>query len=348
MRVELLPLNLEFKSKRLLLAATEAGAGALLAALVRQWRPAEGSVVIASPVATPYFENLSLRVISEDMSDGEIDGLLASTMPDRVVIGASVGHSIEKRILTAAQSRGMEVDAFIDHYWNLWQRFADPDTARPWRYMPNRLHLPANICVERLVSCGAPAENVCVYDHPLLGRAATKRRTHLGCELRASLGIPKEAVVALFVSEYLFDTDPIWRWDQPHAADYVGLLSQLLNISAKSSLGRPVVVLVRPHPNEPRERWDALCNALSGSQWRNAANVSKEELLSVANLAFGLNSMLLLEAASSGLPVYSFHTQASPRDSWLSSIRSEIIELPDERSILMLFESECWLTGACE
>jgi len=339
-------LNSEFTGKRLLLAAKEAGAGALLAALARSWRPAVGSVVIANPVAAPHFEKLPVRVFSDDMSDAEIDDLVISTMPDRIVIGASVGSTIEKRVLTSARKAALEVDTFIDHYWNLWQRFAEPYTARPWQYMPCRIHVPAYACAKRLASCGCPTGNVYVYDHPLLGQEATRREKRLGRKLRAAWAIPEEAVVVLFVSEYLFEPDPLWNWDQPHAEDYTGLLSLLLKRSVVTNSELPVVVLVRTHPNEPHTRWDALCRSIPGSQWRNAAHISKEELLSVANLAFGLNSMLLLEAASSGLPVYSHHTQISPRDSWLSSIRSEIIELPDERSILMLFKSICQLTWA--
>lgn len=336
-----------FSGQRLLVASKEAGAGSLLAALLRGWHPAEGSVVIASPVAAPYFDGIPVRVCADDLADDEITELITSMQPERVVVGASAGSSIEKRVLSIAQAAGLPVDTFIDHYWNLWQRFADPETARPWACMPERIHVPAEACRRRLVASGYPVENIVVFDHPLLTQAkTTKRDMARGREMRAHLRIPEDAVVALFVSEYLFEPDPLWSWDQPLAADFASLLSLLLLSSARRDLGRPLYILVRPHPGESSDRWDDLCRTITGALWRNAAEVGKEALLSSADLAFGLNSMLLLEAATAGLPVYSLHFQDSPRDSWLSSIRPEIREIPDEAAYQALLESVCRVKGS--
>ncbi len=335
----MLPSNGDFTGKRLLLAAKEAGAGAMFAALVRDWQPEDGSVVIASQVAMPYFDGLPIRVITGDLSDEKLSELLISTKPGRVVVGASVGHTIEKRLFVAAQASGMEVDVFVDHYWNLWQRFADPDTAQPWKYMPSRVYVPAIVCAERLVTYGFPQERLRLFDHPLLGLEAVRYQEDLGSNLRINLEIPEDAVVVLFVSEYLFEIDPIWKWDQHCFEDYVELLSLLLRISTRSSSGRPVVVLVRPHPGEPQGRWDAMCNSISGSQWRNAGSIGKEALFSVADMVFGLNSMMLMEAAASGLPVYSYHSQLSDRDCWLSTIRPEIVELANEEECIQIVEA---------
>ncbi len=335
----MLAFNGDFKGKRLLLAAKEAGAGAMFAALVRDWQPEDESVVIASQVAMPYFDGLPIRVITDDLSDEKLNELLISIKPGNVVIGASVGRTIEKRVFAAAQASGMEVDVFVDHYWNLWQRFADPDTAQPWKYMPNRVYVPAVACAERLVTYGFPQERIRLFDHPLLGLKAVRYQEGLGSSLRINLKIPKDAVVVLFVSEYLFEIDPIWKWDQPCVEDYVELLSFLLKISARSSLGRPVLVLVRPHPGEPQGRWDAMCNDIKGSQWRNAGNINKDILFSAVDVVFGLNSMMLMEAAVSGLPVYSYHSQLSDRDCWLSTIRPEIVELSNEEECIEIVEA---------
>jgi hypothetical protein len=338
-RDELLPSNKNFTGKRLLLAAKEAGAGAMFAALVREWQPEDGSVVIASPIAMPYFDGLPIIVIADDLSDEKLSELLISIRPDSVIVGASVGRSIEKRLYIAAQASGMEVDVFVDHYWNLWQRFADPDAAQPWKYMPNRVYVPAVACAERLVTYGFPQERLRLFNHPLLEPEATKHQECLDSNLRINLQIPEDAVVVLFVSEYLFEIDSQWKWDQPCVEDYVELLSLLLKISARSNSGRPVIILVRPHPGESQSRWDAMCNSISGSQWRNVGNINKDVLFSTTNLVFGLNSMMLMEAVASGLQVYSYHSQLSDRDCWLSTIRTEIVELSNEEECIQIVES---------
>jgi hypothetical protein len=339
MRVGLLPSNENFTGKRLLLAANEAGAGAMFAALVREWQPANGSVVIASSVAMPYFDDLPIRVISDDLSDEMLSEIVISTKPDSVVVGASVGLSIEKRLLVATQSVGMEVDLFVDHYWNLWQRFADTETAELWKYMPNCVYVPAIACAERLATYGLPQEMLRLFNHPLLELKVRKHQEFLDSNLRSNLEIPENAVVVLFVSEHLFEADSQWKWDQPCVEDYVELLSLLLKISAKSNSERSVVILVRPHPSESQSRWDAMCNSISGSKWRNVGNISKEALFSTANLVFGLNSMMLLESVARGLKVYSYHSRLSDRECWLSTIRPEIVELSSKEECIQVVES---------
>lgn len=336
---------MDFTGQRLLLAAKEAGAGALLAALAQRWHLGRSSAVIASPVAASYFEKLDLERITDDLTDEALASLVAEMKLDRVVVGAGAGASIEKRVLRVAQSMELPVDAFVDHYWNLWQRFADPDTARPWAYIPDRIHVPAEACARRLVMAGFPDQRLAVFDHPLLNHGINSRDERLGREHRLRLGIPEHAVTALFVSEHLFEPDPKWNWDQAHAEDYAELLKRLLTHSSRDDLARPLVILLRPHPSEPKTRWDALCQSVSGSVWRNVADLGKDKLFSMADLAFGLNSMLLLEALSAGLPIYSLHTRASPKDAWLSSIRGEIAELADERACDALINKACQMKG---
>jgi hypothetical protein len=86
-----------------------------------------------------------------------------------------------------------------------------------------------------------------------------------------------------------------------------------------------------------------MCNSISGSQWRNVGSISKEALFSTANLVFGLNSMLLMEASASGLAVYSYHSERTDRDAWLSTIRPEIVELTNEDECSEIVETICMI-----
>lgn len=334
-------LKSKFKNQRLVLAAKEAGAGALLAALLEQWQCSQCSVAIVSTTAAPYFKNTAIRVVADDLSDVQLSELLSQVKPDHVVVGASGGDCIEKRVLTSAQTLGLQVSAFIDHYWNLWQRFAHPQSATPWHYKPNTIYVPSQNCVERLATSGFAASNIQVFEHPLLQPAATARTPQAQQLVRRKLNVPEQAMAVVFVSEHLFTPDPLWNWEQPTTQDFHELLTLLLSISARNDFARPLHVIVRPHPSEPANRWDKLCNNVPGAKWCNGAHLTKADLFAVADLAFGLNSMLLLEMSASGLPVYSLHFQVSYADTWLSTIRTEVVEIANQSMCRTLFESIC-------
>lgn len=316
-----------------MLAAHEAGAGSMLAALATQWRLSPDSVVIASDVASPYFAGCGLHVVSDRIDEDGIAALLARHQLKGVVVGCAAGPSVEKKVLRVAQTLGLQVDAYVDHYWNVWQRFAAPRDARPWIVLPDRIHVPASACMEPLIAAGYPRERVEVFSHPLMTIAGIPRDAALRQQQRARLDIGEDQVVAVFVSEPLFESDPKWDWDQAHEEDYCHLLELLLKLSAGDELHESLTVLVRCHPAEPKERWQSVCESVPGSSWRNASRIKKDALFSVADIFLGLNSMLLLEAAAAGIPSFSMHTIKDRQHSWLSTIRSEIVELADDHAV---------------
>jgi hypothetical protein len=320
-----------FEGKRLVLVAQEAGAGSLLAALSAQWRPAPSSTVIASAVAAPYFAGCGMDIVPDGISDTDIADLLERLRPEGVVVGCGAGATVEKRVLQVAQAVGIPVDAFVDHYWNLWQRFAAPLDARPWAVVPDRIHVPAPACVEPLVDAGYPRQQVSAFVHPLMHPGGLRRDAVLRKVQRERLGIAADETVAVFVSEPLFPTDTNWDWDQAHEADYRDLLTSLLQMSADGSRSNPLVVLVRCHPAEPDDRWSTVCASVPGGRWHNASGIAKDALFSVADIVLGVNSMLMLEAVAAGLPTFSRHTIKTRQKTWLSTIRPEIVELADDQ-----------------
>jgi hypothetical protein len=324
---------MDFVKKRLLFAAHEAGAGSLLAQLIEQSPPSPTSQILASRVAQTYFHQSDLTVLSDDVTDNSLSHLIDDMSPDRVVLGASVGISIEKRLFTIAREKNVEIDVVVDHYWNLWQRFADPETAKPWRYVPDRIYVPAPACAQRLVTAGFPANRIEVFAHPSLKPNVRKADKSLRAQHCHALGIPSDAVIVLFISETLFVPDPKWVWDQAYEEDYHELLKALLEYSARHDLTKRVYVLVRPHPSEPATRWESLCQSVAGSAWLCVPSLDKDFLFAITDMAFGLNSMLMLEAAAVGIPTYSLHTFDSCPLSWLSTLRSEIVELENLQAL---------------
>lgn len=320
------------RGRRLLLGAKEAGAATLLAALATDWQPAPGSICLTTEAGAPFFAGGPLarhvEIVPRDGLEPEwLRERLKHVAPAAIAVGASAGRSIEKQLMRAGEAAGIPVHAFVDHYWNLWQRFADEDTARRWAYLPDRIYVPAMACRDRILAQGCPATRVEVFRHPLLDRRTAPAAMDRA-RAREALAIPQDAVVAMFVSEYRFGTSQLWQWEEPAQADIEGLLRILLAGAEQSRLDGTVkpLVLIKMHPAESHE-WEWVRAPFSADLAQVVHGFDKGSLFAAVDSAFGLNSMLLLEVANAGLPAYSFHSTAGPTGTRLSSIRPEIVEL---------------------
>jgi hypothetical protein len=91
-------------------------------------------------------------------------------------------------------------------------------------------------------------------------------------QLKNEIKIPSEAIVALFVSEYLFESFPGFDWDQPSDEEFYDLLNALLLISSEMK-GKPIYILVRCHPNENSDIWISICISIVGANWINVISM---------------------------------------------------------------------------
>jgi hypothetical protein len=310
----------------ILMAAKEAGAGALLATIAAAGANPRITVVAEAP-ADHYFAAKGLRVspVERDRSGFRFERLFAAHPPDRVVTGASAGRTIEKDLLDAAAKRGVPSLAVVDHYWNLWQRFAGDTPRDRWRYRPDAIWVPSPLCRDRLVALNCPVRDIHVFEHPLLVPEGTARSAAARERTRAQLGWARTDTVVLFVSEYGFDDAALWQWDQPPEADIEALGLELLAVAERlSRQGQTVRLLVRPHPAEQRD-WSKLLPRSSLVAIDRA--LEKADVFAVADIAFGLNSMLLAEAVASGVPAFARYPSGTYRGAKLSDFRKDVIEL---------------------
>lgn len=322
-----------FETGPVMLAAKEAGAGAVLADAVS--RAAQGLRIVAllqSP-ADRSFRGLPVEAIpvhgAGESWDVDIGGLIAEVAPARIVVGASAGATIEKALIDAGRARGIPVASVVDHYWNLWQRFAGATPAERWRYRPDMIYVPDAWCATRLAELDCPVGDVRVFRHAALEGEAVTPSPELRRAGRERLGWGTSDVAILFVSEYCYDDAEGWDWEEPPDADIEGLAAELSAIVA--GLAREDVkvrLLIRPHPAEQRD-WSKL---LAASDVVTVdRELDKAAALAVVDAAFGLNSMLLAEAAQSGLPAFSRFPSGTYRGPKLSDFRQSIRELRSQR-----------------
>jgi len=316
--------------KKVIFSAKEAGSAALIAAIAKDMNLTVDSVCFISKVAEPYFENLNMiKYICDDNlipSDVNFEFILRTV--DVVIMGASAGFSIEKQIYNRCINKKIPIYAFIDHYWNLWQRFAAADTAVKWAYLPDRIYVMDKVLRERIITQGAPRSRVKVFNNPLLNLKNTCASNREKKAARKILNIGEKTTVVLFVSEYGFIPSTQWQWDQPPESDITALLLILVrSIEALvSEQKQSVLLLIKKHPSDTHE-W-AIASQKPFCRVIDAC--AKDVLFGSVDIAFGLNSMMLLEASKCGVPSYSFHKNGYVRETSLSGLREEVIEIIDE------------------
>lgn len=312
---------------RVVVCAKEAGAGAFLAALLDDRSRGFQPEVYAYPAAARFFE--SAGVPHQEVTDvGPAESILARSKPDAVFLGATVGFTMERAFLVAAQKLGIPVFSFVDHYWNVWQRFAHEDTAARWHYLPDKIYVMDENLRKHALALGAPANRVGVVAHPVLMRLASATPTRNATEVKRDLAIAASDAFVLIASEYVFENSPLWQWEQPTPGDLVHMVRSTLVAcrDASASTGRRHVVVLKLHPSETTD-WTAVLSEFDPSSYRVSRDPDKLSLLDAALAVVGLNSMLLLEALARKRPVFSIHERPRPLDSWLSSINSNVVEL---------------------
>lgn len=322
------------KNKKLLIAVKEAGAGSLLAALLKELNPIHGSLVLASKVASKYFHDIQIMTdVVDENFNYDFNNIIKSVSPDYVLVGASANESVEKKIILASQKLNLKVISFIDHYSNLWQRFAHEKSANKWFYKPNFIFVIDKICKEKLISLGWPKQNIGVNPHPLIKRNNYRKKIDKKNILN-KINLPENAKVITFVSEYNFRKSDTWKWEQSSDNDKEIILKFIIDylfIQNKKSILKTYLI-IKLHPNETRFN-SSLYKNFSSKHTRILKNeLDKESFLRISDLVVGLNSMLLLEASSFGLPVFSYPGSLQNTAVKLHEINKNIILIDDINS----------------
>lgn len=293
---------------RIVAGVKDAGAGAFLAKLLEDAHPGVIAHVFAHRAAAPALENLPVVVRVTDDVDVDAESLLKAFQPDFVLVGASIGWSVEKLLITVAKRMDVPVYAFIDNYMNTWQRFAHESTAQRWVYLPDRIYAISDEMTERLRSHGCPSNLIALTTHPVLNSIAMLSPSVPVSLFKKQLGIEQAEIVLTLVLETGLPSSELWCWDNPEnevepvIERILKILLDFALVSEAKSPGR-AVVLIKHHPSDKKSFAEVL-KGYQSSIYRTIFNTDKLALLDASTGVFGIGSMLLFEAAARARPAY--------------------------------------------
>jgi hypothetical protein len=315
--------------RKIVVCAQQAGAAAVLAPILTARPGGFSGKIYAYPPAAPFFEKAPIDCVIPDKTDaGKAAAILKAEAPEAVLVGSSIGYSLEKTLIVESLRRGIPVFCFVDHYWNLWQRFAHHRTAARWHYLPSRIYVIDRQSRQRIVELGCPAGLVRVHPHPVLDAIRTQPAQLSPAKTRQELQVSSDAKLTLFISEWEYRNSGKWQYEQPKRADVLHLLLTILRIveQLRRKGGPKRVVLIKTHPAE-NVSWERHLRPFDAASYRIISQFDKASLFDACEAVFGLNSMMMLEALARGRKVYSLHKERTSPQHWLSTWNPRIHEL---------------------
>ena len=295
--------------RSILVGIKEAGAADFLLQLLKDAHPALTVFVVAHRAAAKILTKLSNVIQVPDEFDIDIAALIAVRRADFVLVGASIGWSIEKAMTIAARKAGIPVYSFIDNYMNVWQRFAHQITAEKWYYAPDTIYSASHQTTGRLCAEGFPPQKVLTTTHPSLQKNSFQSRSaDLASNFRTEHNLTDSAITLTIVMESGYIYSDLWNWDNIEVdiePVRTRLLSTILSFcESANKKGLEAVVLIKAHPSDGMGDITSITKKYSPDTYRFLFDTNNETLISVSTAIFGIGSMLLYEAGAKSRRAY--------------------------------------------
>jgi len=287
---------------RTLVGVNEAGAGAIIGAILQEEAPHNTVAIMAGPGAAKSLGTLGFKVLRGPFTDTSVYCEAERFGPDRIVVGASLGMSVEKQLISLGRTRGIPIATVIDGHVNLWQRFAGERPAERWRWVPDEVFVLNEALRERLLGYGYPPDGLIAlltstHRRGLLLQPNLVRRRYV----RRQLGVAPSTVLVTLVHETGISDDSDWNWDNPdsvvneHMRTLVDVAADL--VDGERRAGLDVRLVVKAHPTDAcvRIRDDFGHAQVESVIFVN--DIDRYALVAESRVVIGVGSMLLHEAA---------------------------------------------------
>ena len=240
---------------------------------------------------------------------------------EAIYLGSTLGPSAERDIYLNDSLKGIKKIAVIDSYWNVSQRFADENSGVKWAYVPNKIFIPNHILEKKLINEGFYGEIEIFKSESFTNANELKKDKD---EIRKKYNVKDGQKVFIFISEYSQKIPSSWEIevDQFNYEEIHYSISMFLeHVNYLNSLEDNVVPFIKWHPTlldkQNLKKKLPSINCLE--------TISKDELFSLGDVFFGLNSMLFLEATRKGFPAVSLMSDKMMKKNNLSNYVDEII-----------------------
>ncbi len=256
-------------------------------------QPAYQVAVCAYGLGARRFADKGIGHVVADPVMKEDGRLLESFRPDLVITSAASlpeRDMSEKHLWHHARLAGIPSIAFLDQWQNYAVRFSGVDVAERLAYQPDYINCINAIGRGEMMSAGFEESKLVEFGHPSLSAVLGRSAQVDIADVRGRLGLGTSDTVALFVSEAIRE-----HYGRERGYDQYDALRLFLEIVARTP--ESIRPLIKLHPKDaPSGYEDVLKGYASLKPLLVRDELSPVECIEVAEMTFGMTSVMLIEA----------------------------------------------------
>jgi len=248
---------------------------------------------------------------------------------DLLIAGTSTGMSVEKYCIEEAQLRNIPSIAVVDFWSNYAMRFSTPET-RDLAYLPNMVCAIDDSMKNGMMKEGISESSIMVTGNPFFDTFKKEITQVPDCILFISQPFSE---IYKEVDPYL--TAPVF--------DEVAIFSDVVTVLVSLDVQLPVYIAFHPRSTE-RQKFDTSIR--DASLDIRILDGSTESMLHRSAVVVGMNSVMLFQAALSGIPTVSYQPGITAAQDTLESNRLGISRAAYQLQDLEKRLRECMDKGA--
>lgn len=274
---------------KILIASHDAGGAEVLSAWVQANPEHQYEFIVKGPALKIFKLKLEKMDCMSEKPEDSLEGAIDCSRFDLVLTSTSWASDLEKKVIQKAREFSVRVAAYLDHWTNYLERF----------YLNNLLVLPDEIWVGDLFAEQLAQQVFSGY--PVILKFVENQYVK---KLQLDAQIFKRQKNTFSQKALLYLCEPIGAHLGTGALsfDEFTLLNQFLSLQSESP--EPVVIRVRLHPSEPRDKYKNIIQLFEN---RLSIYLSSEALLDDclwADEVVGASSMAMMVAHLIGKKVY--------------------------------------------
>lgn len=220
--------------------------------------------------------------------------------PDIVLLGTSMGFSLEDALLKESRKRGSKTVAIFDSWVNYSLRFVDPLDKATLNYLPDYICVSDNFVKNRMEKEGIPEKRIIVTGNPYFDDLLKDARNYTAKtkdRLLEDYNVPSDTIIVSFFSQRIDKTFGSRKTDKGFLG-YTQFDALKLLITALKSFyaDRNVLLIIRPHPKEDTVSYAKFTKR---NRYLRVVVSNKEEprkIIAISDIVCGMFSVTLVEA----------------------------------------------------
>ena len=293
------------------------------------------------------YVGVNISVSFPEITQDTVLTFLAAENPDIIITGTSADDFTEKYLWLAARHLQIPSLAILDYWSNYGLRFSEFGVselhlyrnARYHPFLPDRIIVMDELARQGMIADGVPIDLITVCGQPYFEQLLAARDTDLsGIDKRYDLS--SNDIVVTFASEPITDT----YGENAGSSGYteITIFSSFIRALDRvaGSCSRPVVLLIRPHPKENRERLQGIAGACRYLRWHVDGESHPWTLIRRSDLVCGMSSMFLVESVIMNRPTLSILIGLNTENGFILDRMGILKSILDESTLLKELDNE--------